>query len=182
RRVREVRRVTKVKWYPATGQVKRHFDDVLVGASRTLPRQITDRLAPWDLSALVPYQPQWLSGSQSEVYQVALDEGFEIAQSVMRGVIERDVRRDIGGDFQRITSLQTQHRGATFKHLLLPVWMASFRFAGSRYRFLVNATTAKVAGERPWSIVKIGLTVAAGIAAAGGVAWWAHVEGYWQLA
>ncbi|MEM9602106.1 MAG: primosomal protein N' (replication factor Y) - superfamily II helicase [Pseudomonadota bacterium] len=181
RRVRQVRRVTKVKWYPASGQVRRHFDDVLVGASRTLPRQITDRLAPWDLAALVPYQPHWLSGSQSEVYQVALDEGFDIAQRVMRGVIEGDVKRDIGGDFQRITSLQTRHKGATFKHLLLPVWMASYQFGGSRYRFLVNATTAKVAGERPWSVVKIGLAVAVGCAAAAGGAWLAYAEGYWQL-
>lgn len=181
RRVRQVRRVTKVRWYPAAGHTHRHFDDVLVGASRTLPRQITDRLAPWDLDALVPYQPHWLSGSQSEVYQVALDEGFEIARRVMKGVITTDVKRDIGGDFQRIASLQTQHRDTTFKHILLPVWMASFRFGGSRYRFLVNARTGKVVGERPWSVVKIALCVVLGLCAVGGALWFAESQGYLQL-
>ncbi|MEM6985868.1 MAG: primosomal protein N' (replication factor Y) - superfamily II helicase [Pseudomonadota bacterium] len=182
KRVREVRQVTKVKWYPASGRVSRHFDDVLIGASRTLPRQITDRLAPWDLDALVPYQPQWLSGSQSEVYQVALDEGFEIAQQVMKTVITGDVKRHIGGDFQRITGMQTRHQGATFKHILLPVWMASFRFAGTRYRFLVNARSGKVAGERPWSAVKIALAITAAVALAAGVAWVAYTQGYFQYA
>ena len=49
RNVRQVRQVARIRWNPASGSVGRHFDDVLIGASKTLPRTIIDNLAPWDL-------------------------------------------------------------------------------------------------------------------------------------
>lgn len=164
RTVTRTRQVPKVRWYPASGRTSRHFDDVLVGASRTLPRKITDWLAPWDLNNLEPYNESYLAGFSSEVYQVNLDEGFTIAQSTMDKVIRGDVRQAIGGDQQRIHKLSTRHSDTTFKHVLLPVWTAGFQFRGKTYRFVVNARTGKVRGERPYSVIKIGLACIAGAA------------------
>ena len=161
RTVRKTRSVPKIRWYPASGRTSRHFDDVLVGATKTLPRKITDWLAPWDLHALVPYTEDYLAGFSSEVYQVELDEGFSIAQQVMEGVIRGDVRRSIGGDQQRIHSLKTDHSETTFKHILLPLWTAGFVFRDKTYRFVVNGRTGKVRGERPYSVIKIALAVIA---------------------
>ena len=76
RRVTRTRSVPKVRWTPVSGRTRRHFDDVLVGATRTLPRKITDWLQPWDLQNLVPFTEEYLSGFSSEVYQVNLDRGF----------------------------------------------------------------------------------------------------------
>jgi hypothetical protein len=149
--------------------VQRHFDDVLIGASTTLPRQITEPLAPWDLHALVPFDEAYLSGFGSEIYQVNLDAGFGYARGVMEQVIRGDIRRRIGGDQQRIDSLHTEHRNTRFKGLLLPVWMAEFRFRGKLYRFVVNARTGKTQGERPYSYIKIVLAALLGLAAAGGL-------------
>ena len=157
RRVTRTRQVPKIRWSPARGRTTRHFDDVLVGASDTLPRKITDWLAPWDLENLVPYTEDYLAGFSSEVYQVDLDEGFDIARRKMDDTIRADVRRAIGGDRQRITELSTRHSDTTFKHILLPLWSAGFRFRDKTYRFVVNGRTGKVRGERPWSVVKIAL-------------------------
>lgn len=164
RRVTRTRQVPKIRWYPASGRTSRHFDDVLVGASRTLPRKITDWLAPWDLENLVPYTEDYLAGFSSEVYQVDLDEGFNIAQQTMDTVIRSDVRHAIGGDQQRITRVNTRHSDTTFKHVLLPLWVAGFQFRGKTYRFVVNGRTGKVQGERPYSAVKIALAVIAALA------------------
>lgn len=165
RRTRRQQQVPKVRWRSVSGQVKRHFDDVLIGASETLPRQITDRLHPWDLQALVPYDASYLSGMRSEVYQVPLDDGFERARAVMGATIKADVRGDIGGDFQRVHQVRTQHSATTFKHILLPLWTAAFRFGGKHYRFVVNGRSGKVMGERPYSKVKIALAVLAAVLA-----------------
>ena len=80
----------------------------------------------------------------------------------MDGVIEQDIRRDIGGDHQRITSKHPIVTDVTFKHVLLPVWMAAYKYGGRTFRFVVNGQTGKVQGERPWSKVKIALAVIAG--------------------
>ncbi len=171
RRTMQTRRVPRVRWRSVSGVVKRHFDDVLIGATTTLPRAITDRLQPWDLGNLVPYSEEYLSGFRSEVYQIKVDEGFEQARLVMDSTIRNDVRRDIGGDHQRITRLHTSHSQMTFKHLLLPVWAAAFRYRGKSYRFVINGRTGKVQGERPYSWIKIGLAIIAGLLVAAGVIW-----------
>ena len=163
RYVRRSRRVPKVRWTSVQGRTDRHFDDVLIGATRTLPRKITDWLEPWDLDNLVPYTEEYLSGFQSEVYQVALDEGFTHAQRVMKQVIKRDVHQAIGGDQQRIHRLHTNHSDTSFKHLLLPLWTAAFTFKGKTYRFVVNGRNGKTRGERPYSVIKIAI---AGVVAA----------------
>ena len=72
----ETQMVQKVRWAPASGHVSRAFDDVLVLASRSLPSWITDGLEPWDLQDLRAYTSSYLSGFQSEAYQVPLDEAF----------------------------------------------------------------------------------------------------------
>jgi hypothetical protein len=54
--------------------------------------------------------------------------------------------------------------------VLLPIWISAYRYNDQVYRFLVNARTGEVQGERPWSYVKISLAVAAGLAVAGVIA------------
>jgi hypothetical protein len=77
----------------------------------------------------------------------------------MARVIERDIRADIGGDEQRITSADTRYAEETFKHLLLPIWTAAYKYNGKSYRFLVNGQTGEVQGERPYSVWKIAFAV-----------------------
>ncbi|WP_425091929.1 primosomal protein N' (replication factor Y) - superfamily II helicase [Tropicimonas sp. S265A] len=154
-------REARVRWRAASGHVARAFDDVLVLAARSLPKRFTDALAPWDLSALIPYTPEPLAGFRAEGYTVPLEEGMAEARAYMDRVIARDVRMDIGGDRQRIDAIDTRVSDVTFKHILLPVWVAAYRYGGKSYRFVVNGQDGKVSGERPYSAVKIALAVIA---------------------
>jgi hypothetical protein len=82
----------------------------------------------------------------------------------MDRVIERDVRFDIGGDRQRIAQIDTQLSDITFKHVLLPVWLAAYKYRGKTYRFVVNGQSGRVQGERPYSAWKIAAAVSLGLA------------------
>lgn len=159
--------VAKVRWRTVSGRVRRFFDDVLVLGTRSLERRETDALAPWDLSRLVPYTPEYIAGLRAEAYSVELDDAFHQARVQMDRVIERDVRFDIGGDRQRIGHIESQVSDVTFKHVLLPIWIAAYRFRGKSYRFVVNGQTGQVTGERPWSAAKIALAVVVGLIVAG---------------
>ncbi|MDW4499835.1 TFIIB-type zinc finger domain-containing protein [Sulfitobacter sp. D35] len=158
--------VPRVRWRPASGRVARFFDDVLVLASKSLPKTFTDALQPWDLSGLQPYAPEFLAGFRAEGYGVTLEEGFTEAREIMDRVIARDVRFDIGGDRQRVHDIRTEIGGITFKHVLLPVWLAAYKFRGRTYRFVVNGQTGKVQGERPYSKIKVAFAVILGLLAA----------------
>jgi len=163
RPVTRTRSVTRTRWSPASGTVFNRFDDVLVVASRSLPPAQADALPPWDLPRLVAYRDEFLSGFRAESYQVGLPEGFAKAKTIMEAQIRQSVCRDIGGDHQTIEALQTRHDKTTFKHVLLPIWISSYRYGDRTYRFLVNARTGEVQGERPWSWIKITLAAIAAL-------------------
>ena len=156
---RQTQQVQKIRWSPAAGRVARFFDDVLVLASTSLPKTFTDALEPWDLTRLEPYRPEFLAGFRAEGYTVDLDAGFAEARVLMDQQIARDVKFDIGGDRQRIHSVQTEVSAVTFKHVLLPVWLAAYKYRGRSFRFVVNGQTGRVQGERPWSAWKIAIAV-----------------------
>lgn len=162
-------RVPKVRWRSVSGRVSRFFDDVLVLASQTLPKRYTDALEPWDLSKLQPYLPEYLAGFRAEGYQIDLETGFTEARGIMDHTIARDVRFDIGGDRQRIHSINTAVSDVTFKHVLLPVWLAAYKYRGKTYRFVVNGQNGKVQGERPYSAIKIAIAVILSAIVAGAV-------------
>ncbi len=155
----QTRTVTRTEWYSVSGNVAELFDDVLVVASKTLPVKYVDELEPWDLENLIPYDSKYLSGFRAESYQVDLEEGFDVAKNKMEVVIRSNVRRDIGGDHQRVHTLDTGYNDITFKHLLLPVWISAYKYNKKLYRFMVNARTGEVQGERPYSWIKITLAV-----------------------
>jgi DNA-directed RNA polymerase subunit RPC12/RpoP len=163
RTVTRTRRVRHTRWTHANGVVENGFDDVLILASKSLPKKYADRLEPWDLANLVPYADEYLSGFRAESYQVTLPEGFEQAKEAMAPVIESTIRKDIGGDEQRIESSHTQYADITFKHILLPVWLSAYRFRDTIYRILINARTGEVQGDRPYSAWKITAAVLAAI-------------------
>ena len=173
----------RIRWRNVSGTVARFFDDVLVLASRSLPKAHTDGLEPWDLAALSPYRPDYLSGFQAEGYAIGLEEALTLAKARMDPVIEQDIRADIGGDEQRISAKATDFRDVTFKHVLLPVWLAAYRYDGRSFRFVVNGQTGKVQGERPWSKWKIAGAVLLALLLAAAAVYgyqWAEANGYLQ--
>jgi predicted RNA-binding Zn-ribbon protein involved in translation (DUF1610 family) len=157
--VHKTRQVKRTRWRWVSGAVRDNFDDILVLASNSLPKKYAEELEPWDLENLTPFAPEYLSGFRAESYQVELDAGFVRAKEIMADKISATIRRDIGGDHQRISSVNSQYFDITFKHILLPIWISAYRFHDKVFRFLVNGRTGEVQGERPWSRWKIALTV-----------------------
>ncbi len=164
--------VRKIRWTRVSGRVARAFDDVLTPGARTLPDRLARKLdrRGWDVSAIEPYQPEQLAGFLSEAYDIDLEEGFVAARAAMDAQIARDVRGDIGGDEQRVERIDTDVSDVTFKHILLPVWIAAYRYRDKPFRVLVNGRTGEVIGERPYSSLKIALAVLAGLLIAGAIA------------
>ncbi len=168
----ETRQVRKIRWRRVSGQVHHSFDDVLVPASDTLFREkVEDGGRSWDLQALEPYRDEFVAGFRSEVPAVSLEDGFTKAQSKMEDVLRTVIRRDIGGDEQRIHHMSPSYEQITFKHILLPVWLAAYKFQDKSYRVMVNGRTGKVTGERPYSWIKIAGAVLAVIIVVGAAVW-----------
>ena len=161
--VTRTREVRHTRWHSTNGTVSHFFDDVLACASQSVPTQYVHQLEPWDLQNLVPFDEKYLSGYITEKYQVDMKQGFEMAKEIMKDEIVGLIHHDIGGDEQRINSMDTRYSDITFKHILLPAYISAYNYKGKLFRFLVNARTGEVQGERPWSWTKIAFAVIGGI-------------------
>ncbi|RUM62191.1 MAG: primosomal protein N' (replication factor Y) - superfamily II helicase [Sulfurimonas sp.] len=157
------RRIERVRWTPVSGNIDTPFDDVLVMASESLHYALLE----WDLEHLVNYDEAFLSGYESEVYTINLERGFERAKATMEYRIRAAIKRQIGGDRQEITTLQTRYSDITFKHILLPVYASAFTFNNKLYRYVINGRNGAISGERPYSMVKIVAAVTAVLAIVG---------------
>jgi len=145
----------RINWTPVSGVVHVTFDDITIGASKTISRAILDALEPWDTTQLLSYNDKYLVGFEAEEYTVGLDNGFEFAKAKMAKTIKQAIRQDIGGDTQQIQAIDIKHDNITYKNVLFPVWTASFKWKDKTYHYAINAQSAKVVGDRPYSYIKI---------------------------
>lgn len=158
-RVTKTRRVRKTRWEPAWGQRSGSYDDVLVYATNSIDQKILERIYPFSTSKLVPYASQYLSGWRAEQYQVDLGGGWEIGRQKIEGYEQDECARDVPGDTHRNLRVNTTITDTTFKHVLLPVWIASYPYKDKIYRYMVNGQTGKVEGQKPISWIRVAIAV-----------------------
>ena len=163
KRVRKTRSVTKTRWYCARGSFKEQFYNERITAVYNLPSKLIEKLEPWDLSQLRPFSPTLVNEHSIEKYQIDLQEARQEAMDYTESKIKRLVRHDIGGDDQRIHHIDNDFERIDCKLILLPVYVSTYSFNGETYRFLINANTGEIQGERPYSVIKIAIASVIGI-------------------
>lgn len=169
RPVRRSRQVRKIRWSWRSGSFRKFFDDVLVPAGTSL-----DWDTEYRLEGLVPYQEDYLAGFVAERYSVGPEDGWAAAKRIIDGALHREACSRIGGDLQRNVTVRTAYFNKTFKHVLLPLYVATYVYGKKAYRFQINGQTGEVRGERPYSFWKILLLILMILAVIGAAAWLAH--------
>lgn len=148
--------VRKIRWRTENGYYEEFFDDILIKASHNVASDLINKIEPFQLTGLLDYKSEYLSGFLAERYSVSLKEGWVDAKSIVDYRITSGIERQVYGDVVQIVSVSTNYKDITYKHLLLPIWISSFHFNNKVYRFLVNGQTGKVSGKSPISIFKVG--------------------------
>lgn len=152
---KRTRQVRKTRWSYASGKVKGFVDDILINASQKRRRDIPSKVSFWNLKELVAFNTKYLSGFVTEKYTISLKEGHHLSFQQAKDIAYSWIKRDIGGDTQRIANADIKLTDETFKHILLPVYISSYNFNGKEYSFYINGQTGAVSGKRPYSFWKI---------------------------
>jgi predicted RNA-binding Zn-ribbon protein involved in translation (DUF1610 family) len=158
-KVQRTRQVQHVRWEPASGHLQLALDDVLVPATRNVDQSMIESIYPFDTKALVLYKPEFLAGWGAEAYTVDLPEAWKTGQGIMQETVNNACARQIPGDTYRNLRVDTAFSNMTYKHVLFPVWIASYRFNDKVYHFLVNGQTGEVRGQAPISWIRVILVI-----------------------
>lgn len=156
------RQVQKTRWEWASGEHFGEYDDILVCGSKGLSPDLLRRLEPYDTqTSLVNYDLRFLAGWAAEEYAVAPSQAWTAGKQDILNREYHSCANLVPGDTHRNLQVSTELGAETGKHLLLPVWVAAYRYGDKSYRFLVNGETGKVSGEAPYSWWKIFFAVLA---------------------
>lgn len=160
---------TETNWRHVSGVYQTFFDDVTVMASKRRENSGVKDCEPFDFSKLVPYSPQVVAGFIAERYSIGLKEGWGLAQQTIQSSLNTDIAIYVRHHWRanRVDSVRfsTLYSNITYKYLLVPTWISSFKYKDKVYQFVVNGQTGKVGGKAPVSAWRVILAVLLGIGA-----------------
>lgn len=150
---------TQTVWRWEKGKVQLYFDDLLVSGTTKLSRILLQRVRKYNLDNLVPYEPDYLAGIQAQAYDVTLEDGWTQARQRMRKYTKTACREKAGSKRMRNFSMSLDFSDESWRYILLPMYLATFRVGDESYQVLINGQTGKIAGQRPVDWRKVGLAI-----------------------
>jgi hypothetical protein len=161
----QTRQVRKIRWQPSSGSLSHFFDDDLVPGTTGVHLTLLRKVEPFPTTRdLKPYDPAYVRGWTVERYQVDLRLAASTSKEQMDAAVRSLCEREVPGDTHRNLQVSSDYRGRTFKHILVPVWLASYTYGTRSFQVVINGYTGKMAGEHPYSWVKILFAVLAALA------------------
>lgn len=156
---------TRIRWEWKRGSVRLDLRDLLVPGTTKVSNRLLERVqGGFDLDGLVTYEPKLLAGFQATTYDVGLPDGWERGRHALRERARAACERDAGGDHLRSFSMTADLDDESWRHLLLPVWVSAYRYAGRTWVVLVDGQRGTIAGQKPiawwkvWTAVGLALT------------------------
>jgi DNA-directed RNA polymerase subunit RPC12/RpoP len=153
------KRVQRVDWTPASGELDHVFDDELVCASTGVSAGLLRKIEPFPTATLIPYDPGYLAGWTVERYQIDLVGAAERSRAAMDAKVRELCAADGPGSSYLNLQVPAHYSDQRFKHILVPIWLLTYTYGSTVYQVVANGVTGAMAGNRPWSWIKITLLV-----------------------
>jgi DNA-directed RNA polymerase subunit RPC12/RpoP len=158
---REWRTRTRIDWRWENGRAGVTVADLLVSGSSHLSQVILKRLYPFQLKDLVSYAPDFLAGWQAQTYDLTLPKAWEQGKAEMRERAKSACYNEMKSSHVRNFNMTADFAEETWRYVLLPVYVAAYRFENKVYQVMLNGQTGAIAGQKPVAWWKIWLAVAA---------------------
>ncbi|MBI9047508.1 MAG: hypothetical protein JEZ06_23695 [Anaerolineaceae bacterium] len=150
---------TVIDWRWEDGRVVTDIHDHCVNGSSSLSESIIEQLHPFDLKDLVDYAPDYLAGWHTHVYDVNLPEAWEMGKVSMREQARKDCYSDISTRHVRNFRMTSDFSDETWRYVLFPVYLATYRFEDKKYQIMANGQTGKIVGQKPVAWWKVWLAI-----------------------
>lgn len=144
------------------------FRNLTCDASKILNDETSQRLEPYELNALRPFEIGYLSGFYADRYDMNEKTLKNVVRVRCKELFDNEMKMDLMADNPKIMSSQPKFELRKAQYVLLPAWFMTFRYKNEPYTILVNGQTGKVVGAVPFTKDKlialfIGIAVIASI-------------------
>jgi len=155
-------------WHRTQGHYEHFIDDALVAGSNEQNQYILQKAEPYDTNDCKAYKPEYLAGFSAQRYSVGLKDAWEKAKLFIKdrlsNLISSKITSEHNADRVRNLVFSTTYSNITYKYVMLPVWLSTYKYNGKTYQFVVNGQSGKVGGEYPISPWRVLIAILIGIA------------------
>ncbi len=143
-------KTTVTKYWAYAGQMAIH--NLPVDGSQMLSDESSQRLEPFDFSAIKSFDEDYLLGFYSNVSDIKNSDLESAVRTRARESFREQTARQIRGSSKRVTT----ERSSTVvdrdvRYVMLPVWFVCYEFEGKHNTIMVNGQTGKVVCGIPWN-------------------------------
>ncbi len=141
------------QWVPRSDVYLVDHDDLLVPASRSVPKALLDDVLDFDTQALVSYSTDLLADWTTQVYEIPLADASLVAHQRALQIGRAHVQSTTlaGENYRDFTMTSSGLVIESYKLVLLPVWLTAYRYKEHMEQVVVNGQTGRVAGQVPRS-------------------------------
>lgn len=154
---------TRVRWKKTRGIYEEFIDDEVVLASLKQKNPYIKHVSNYNFEKLREYSPELMAGFVAERYTLGLDDGWKVARNQIQKKLERNISKYLKKAHRadRVAQLvfSTEHANVTFKYVLAPIWIATYKYKEKVYSLAVNGQSGKVIGNAPISPLKVGIAI-----------------------
>lgn len=171
-----VRTETYIEWRHVSGVYDYFFDDVTIAAGGGLDQRSYEKLAPFDMQTIKVYNKDYLAGYSANHYDKDLKTAWNESKEIMDSRIRKMIVDRYNCDVVGYLNVRTIHNDATFKYVLLPVYLLNYRYKKKNYKVAVNGNTGKVVGKTPVSFWRVIIAVLLGVGLVAGLVLLANLD------
>ncbi len=148
--------ITYTRFYDVARGGSMTFTGVPADGSKKLDDQTMKVLEPFDYRAMRSFDASYLAGFFAEKYDVDQKTVAPVVEGRMRAYAEQLLRDTITGYATiSVDQRDVQLNRMNASYVLMPVWLLTYRFKEKDYFFLMNGQTGKIAGNMPFSFLKL---------------------------
>lgn len=161
-------------WGPALGVTHKKYTEVLVCAANIPYSTLLTNIEPWKMEQAQPFTLQHAFGTEVRAFTMDAEKAWrQFAKPKVEQLAREGCRKKMGLHTRTDTNV-SMYVDTTFsnrkgKRLFVPLYVTTFEYAGKSYYFVVNGSTAKLHGQRPYSVTKLSSLSFTGLGAAMGL-------------
>jgi predicted RNA-binding Zn-ribbon protein involved in translation (DUF1610 family) len=148
---------TRTVWRWESGHVDQFFDDMLIPGTSKLSQFLLGQIKQFDLNGLATYDASFLAGLQAQAYDVKLEDAWAQARHDMREATRLACRSQASTGQIRNFSMSLDFSEESWRYILLPIYLAVYRYPARSMQVMVNGQNGQIAGQRPVSWGKVAL-------------------------
>ena len=125
-----------------------------IDASSVLSNESSERLEPFNMTEMKPFNESYLLGFYSDISDVEYNAVTDLVRKRAKTIFEDYATGDIRSDsMPKIISSfhETEIYESDIRYAMFPAWFISYRYKGKNNTVLVNGQTGKVICGIPWN-------------------------------